>query len=81
MIFLLGIFGFEAQSLKFEESFPPQTLNFKPYFVPHAGHRWCGRFFSPHFLQVPAGITDKASCALRCFVRDLLVLLFGTAIL
>ena len=50
------------------------------YFVPHAGQMWCGRFFSPHFLQVPAGITGSASWARRCLLRALLVFFFGTAI-
>ena len=51
------------------------------YFAPHAGHTWCGRFFSPHVLQTPHGITDNASCERRCALRALLVLLFGVAIL
>ena len=50
------------------------------YFAPHAGHTWCGRFFSPHVLQTPHGITDNASCERRCALRALLVLLFGVAI-
>ena len=51
------------------------------YFAPHAGQTWCGRFFSPHFLQTPHGITDNASWLRRCALRALLVLLFGVAIL
>jgi len=51
------------------------------YFAPHAGQTWCGRFFSPHTLHTPHGITDNASCERRCALRALLVLLFGVAIL
>ena len=51
------------------------------YFAPHAGQTWCGRFFSPHFLQTPHGMTDNASWLRRCALRALLVLLFGVAIL
>jgi hypothetical protein len=31
------------------------------YLLPHAAQTWCGRFFSPHFLQRDAGITGSAS--------------------
>jgi hypothetical protein len=51
------------------------------YFAPQAGQTWCGRFFSPHVLQTPHGITDNASWLRRCALRALLVLLLGTAIL